>query len=71
MPGRIEFVGAGVGPGGYFNGQVLDICRREDCYYARQAAGAACVYRTDVGVGMEAAEHSGVQEARQFYVIDI
>ena len=71
MLGRAEFVGAGVGPGGDLHGQVLDVGRRENRDNTRQAGGGAYVDGADIGVGVEATEYHGVQEARQLHVVDI
>jgi hypothetical protein len=50
--------------------QVLDVGCRDDRHHARQAAGGADVDGTDDGVGVDAAEHHGVQEAWQLHVVN-
>ena len=71
VPGRAEFIGARVGPGGNLHGQVLDVGRREDCDHAGHSAGGADVDGADISVGVEATEHHGAQKAGELHIVHV
>ena len=65
MPGRVELVGAGIGPGRNLYGQVLYVGCGEDGHHSWHTTGSGDIDGADIGVGVEATEHNRVQETRQ------